>query len=137
MATIYVPGPPASAFNKNRPISDLLQGQIRHFEHIEAQLPEALRTKVPRRERMTENGAAMYIAQVTRALRGEQVAQPRPGPVLVPATPRRRKVTMVPAIAAGATVAANRGSGKAGAGAKTGGSAKKKAGGGKRSGKKP
>lgn len=68
MPTILVPAPPASAFNKNRPISDLLAHQLKHFQHMEAKLPNALQSNMAPRDLLTENGAAQYIAHITRGL---------------------------------------------------------------------
>lgn len=106
MATIHVPAPPASAFHKERPISDLLRGQLRHFEHIESRLPAELRSTIPPRDRLTEDGAARYIAHLTQALQSQAAAPPAPRPVLVPSRPKPRKPpvpTTLPAIAATAT----------------------------------
>ncbi len=36
MEPIHVPGPPKEAFNKNRPISDLIRAQVNHLKHVEA-----------------------------------------------------------------------------------------------------
>ena len=95
MATILVPAPPASAFNKNRPVSDLLRGQLRHFHHVEASLPLALRSNMGPRDVLTENGAARYIAHITNAL--ESIKQvPAPIPI------RRRPAAPPIAIAAAA-----------------------------------
>ena len=88
MATIQVPGPPKESFNKNRPISDLLLAQVRHFQHIDARLDPSRRTHVSPREVLTENTAAQYIAQMTSILRGDTpltVASAIPAPVPLPA----------------------------------------------------
>ncbi len=45
MATIRVPGPSPQAFRKNRPISDLVKSQIKHFQHLEHKLQLTLPTK--------------------------------------------------------------------------------------------
>jgi hypothetical protein len=85
MATIQVPGPPKESFNKNRPISDLLLSQVRHFQHVEAKLDPALRTNVSPRDVLTENTAAQYIARMTNILRGRTPLTAAPaGPVPVP-----------------------------------------------------
>ncbi len=68
MPTILVPAPPASAFNKNRPISDLLAHRLKHFQHMEAKLPNALHSNMAPRDLLTENGATQYIAHITRGL---------------------------------------------------------------------
>jgi hypothetical protein len=79
VTTILVPAPPKSAFNKNRPVSDLLKGQLRHFYHIEASLPPALRSNMTPRDYATEEGAAKYIAHLTNALKSlNQAKAPTP-----------------------------------------------------------
>ena len=70
METILVPAPPASAFNKDRPLSDLLKQQLRHFQHVEARLPLERRSNFSPQELATPAGAARYIAHMTRLLRG-------------------------------------------------------------------
>lgn len=64
---------PKSAFNWDRPPSDLLQSQLKHFRHLEKKLGLAVDSELGRRLG-TENGAARYIAAVTRALRGRGLA---------------------------------------------------------------
>lgn len=109
MATIQVPGPPKDSFNKNRPISDLLQSQVRHFQHVEAKLAPSLRTKFTSSQLRTENGAAQYIAQMTSIIRGGiPQAIPAPTPIAAPApspkpTPKPPRQTQPLAIAAAAT----------------------------------
>jgi hypothetical protein len=65
---IPVPAPPKSSFNKNRRVSDLLLGQLKHFQHVEhkqgIQVDPALS-----RDIQTEAGAARYIAKITRTIR--------------------------------------------------------------------
>jgi hypothetical protein len=72
---IPVPAPPKTAFNKNRPVSDLLVAQLKHFQHIEQkrgiQLDPALKRDID-----TEGGAARYIASMTRAIRSQSQARP-------------------------------------------------------------
>lgn len=90
MATIQVPGPDKKSFNKNRGISDLLQSQVKHFQHVEAKLDPALRTKFSPQDALTENDAAQYIAQMTNILRSgvsQTVDPPGPIPVTQPARP--------------------------------------------------
>ncbi len=103
MATILVPAPPASAFNKNRPVSDLLQHLLKHFQHIEARLPTELHSNMTSRELSTENGAAKYIAHLTQALRSlHKVPAAAPIPIRRPAIVARPAPTI--AIAAAAAV---------------------------------
>lgn len=79
MTTIPVPAPPKSAFNKDRPVSDLLSGQLKHFAHIEASLPPSLRSGMRPRDYATEQGAAKYIAHLTNALKSlNQAKAPTP-----------------------------------------------------------
>jgi hypothetical protein len=83
MATIQVPGPPKESFNKDRPISDILLSQVKHFQHVEAKLDPSLRTNFSPRI-LTENTAAQYIAQMTNVLRGHtphEIATAGPLPV--------------------------------------------------------
>ena len=102
MATIIVPAPPKSAFNKYRPVSDLLHGQLKHFHHIELTLPPALRSNVSPRDYATEEGAARYIAHLTNALQTMgQAAPAAPIPIRRPAAKPSRGL----AIAAGAAPA--------------------------------
>jgi hypothetical protein len=98
MTTIAVPAPPKSAFNKNRPISDLLKGQLKHFYHIEASLPAELQSGMTARDYATEDGAAKYIAHLTNALKGLKQAK-------LP-TPIRRSAKPSPATEAGLALAA-------------------------------
>ncbi len=102
MPTINVPAPPKSAFNKNRPVSDLLQHQLKHFRHIEATLPNELHSNMSARDLHTENGAAKYIAHVTEALRSlHQVSKPA-APAPIPIRRRRPTPVIAPGIAAAA-----------------------------------
>lgn len=74
MDVINVPAPPKEAFNKHRRISDLIRAQIIHLKHLEEKLPANQRVGLPQHAIVTENDAALYIAAMTRLLRGE--AQP-------------------------------------------------------------
>jgi hypothetical protein len=66
---ISVPKPPASAFNKDRPIGCLLQAQLRHIHHAEsARLPKEKRDGRLPEDIRTEGEAASYIAAVTKIL---------------------------------------------------------------------
>ncbi len=82
MEPIPVPAPPKTAFNKDRPVSDLLRAQLLHFQHVEQkrgiQLDPALK-----RDLLTEAGAARYIASMTHAIRSQSQAKPE-GIALVP-----------------------------------------------------
>lgn len=67
--SIRVPLPPASAFRKDRPISDLIKAHLEHIAHAEsARLPKEKRDGRRPEEIRTEGEAASYIAAVTRVL---------------------------------------------------------------------
>lgn len=85
MATIRVPAPPPQAFQKNRPISDLVKSQIKHFQHLEHKLQLKLSRPFSPNDLTTEAGAAQYIAEVTAALCSRA---PVPVPVRATATPK-------------------------------------------------
>ena len=67
MEPIKVSRPPASSFNKNRAISDLLQAQLKHFQHLEQKHGAKIDPGIAR-DIHTEAGAARYIAEVTGAI---------------------------------------------------------------------
>lgn len=66
MEPISVPGPPKSAFNKNRCASDLIKKQVEHFKHLEYKLPPEIRATLPQHAIVTEDDAARYIGPMTR-----------------------------------------------------------------------
>lgn len=68
MEPIRVPGPPKAAFNKQRPMSDLIKAQISHFKHLEHKLPPESRTAIPQHRIITEDDAARYIAPMSKLL---------------------------------------------------------------------
>jgi hypothetical protein len=76
MDPIQVPPPSPSAFNKNRPPSDLLQSQLSYFQHVQLRhghaVPAALAEAVT-----TEDGAARYIAHMTHLIREKALAEKR------------------------------------------------------------
>lgn len=88
MTTISVPGPARQSFNKNRPLSDLLKQQLKHFHHVEARLAPDRRGNFTARDVATPEGASRYIAYMTNMLRGLPAEQPQaaPGPALVRST---------------------------------------------------
>lgn len=89
MATIRVPGPPPQAFQKNRPISDLVKSQIKHFQHLEHKLQLNLPTKFSPQALTTESTAAQYIAEITTALCNRSLATPQaPAPIRVVPSPK-------------------------------------------------
>jgi hypothetical protein len=66
---IHILIPPATAMNKNRPISSLIKAQLLHIQHAEsARLPKDKRVGVKLEDIHTEAEAAAYIAAVTRVL---------------------------------------------------------------------
>jgi hypothetical protein len=96
MEPIHVPGPPKEAFNKNRPISDLIRAQVNHLKHVEASLPADQRSKIPQHEISTESDAANYIAAMTHLFQSKAAAAPaKPTPPLTVMTPAA-PVTPVP-----------------------------------------
>jgi hypothetical protein len=107
---IVVPAPPKSAFNKNRRVSDLLLGQLNHFQHVEKKNGITIAPAIAR-DIHTEAGAARYITQMTRAIRGSA----KPGIAIMPAAKPKKTAPL-----AGLALAA------AAAGSPTG-AAKKKA----------
>jgi hypothetical protein len=105
---IVVPAPPKASFNKDRPVSDLLRGQLKHFQHVARKqgitIDAALASDL-----QTEGGAARYIAEITRAIR----SQSRPRGVVVPfATGIVPIATGVVPIAVGARKRAAKASGR-------------------------
>jgi hypothetical protein len=91
MEPIQVPKPSPTAFNKNRPISDLIRKQIDHFQHIQKKLKIEI-DPAAGQDLNTEGGAAKYIAAMTRALRtkapGRIAAVPSRAPIPMPAPTR-------------------------------------------------
>jgi len=71
MKLIKVPKPPASAMNKDRPISSLLKTQLLHVQKAEFRLPARAQTNIYINAIKTEGEAAEYIRQVTTNLRKE------------------------------------------------------------------
>jgi hypothetical protein len=81
---IFVPAPPRSSYNPNRPVSDLIASQIKFFQHIELKRGDLVIDPKIAGNIHTEAGAARYIAAVTSALRGK-----------APATAAAPKLTIV------------------------------------------
>jgi hypothetical protein len=82
VTVIQVPRPPASAMNRNRPISELIKAQLQHIRHAESgRLPKQKRIGVKLQDIHTEAEAASYIAAVTKLLhpRGKKKARPKQG----------------------------------------------------------
>jgi hypothetical protein len=68
MALIKVPRPPASAFNKDRPVSSLLRSQLEHLQRAEFRLPANQQTNIYINAIKTEGEAADYMRKVTTAI---------------------------------------------------------------------
>jgi len=78
---IRIPIPPASAMNKDRPISSLIQAQLLHIQHAEsARLPKEKRVGVKLEDIHTEAEAASYIAAITKLLHPQRRKRSRPRP---------------------------------------------------------
>lgn len=89
MDPIRVPGPPPQAFRKNRPVSDLIKSQIKHFQHLEHKLQLTLPTKFSPHDLTTEAAAAQYIAEMTTALCNQNpVVREAPTPIRAVPSPR-------------------------------------------------
>jgi len=99
MEPILVPGPPKEAFNKHRPISDLVKTQIEHFKHLEEKLPPDVRATLPQHDVVTENDAARYIAAMTTYLHSRPVAASPKIPKKAPSPKRSVAMPSRPALA--------------------------------------
>jgi hypothetical protein len=80
---IKVPKTPESAFNKNRPASDLLKAQLEHLEaaagNYQSELPATRRAS----KSLTEGQVAVRIHALTRKLHPQMSGeQPAPGAVV-------------------------------------------------------
>jgi hypothetical protein len=94
MKSIQVPRPPKEAFNKDRPVSDLIRSQVEHFRHVESKLPQAQRSTLPQDYIRTEHEAAQYISEMTALL----LSQSTPSSPIRPApTVMSRRTSKVPA----------------------------------------
>ena len=80
--SIRIPLPPASAFNRDRPSTSLIQSQLKHIHHAEsARLLKHKRVGIKLEDIRTEAEAATYIAAVTKVLhpKGQKKSKPQPG----------------------------------------------------------
>ena len=84
MEAIHVPATPARAFNKNRPISDLIRAQINHLKHLEEKLSADARQQIPQHAIVSEADAAEYIAAMTQLLRSQASPSATAAPVAPP-----------------------------------------------------
>ena len=65
---IVIPRASRKAFNKNRPISTLIQTQIRHLHEVEMALPPEQQTGIDISLIKTEGEASDYIRRMTSIL---------------------------------------------------------------------
>ena len=102
LKTIRIPKTPRTAFNKKRPVSNLLKAQIAHLEA--AAYPAGTAPKRPRRPR-NEGQASAYIAELTRQLHPagaqESAAPPAVAPLPWPAATPPVVTLAIPAITPG------------------------------------
>ena len=84
MEPIAVPGPPKTAFNKSRPISDLIKKQVEHFKHLEHKLSPEVRATLPQHAIVTEDDAARYLGPMTRYFLSRKAAVPSKKPLVMP-----------------------------------------------------
>ena len=95
MEVIHVPPPSREAFNKSRPMSDLIRWQVSHFKHLEEKLSPQERLSIPQHRISTENDAAQYIAAMTRLLRqgtSEPAAKKPTGPIAMKPPKQKRSL---------------------------------------------
>jgi hypothetical protein len=75
MAIIKIPRPPASAVDKDRPVSSLLRSHLEHMQEAEFRLPAKMQTNVYINAIKTEGEAAEYIRKVTERLHASHGSQ--------------------------------------------------------------
>lgn|SRR5262249_45036808 len=81
MVTIKVPKPAKGSFDKNRPVSELIKHQLRHWHEVEKHLPHHHRTARNIEEIKTEGEASEYLKRVTARVHIQgKVKVPRPAP---------------------------------------------------------
>jgi hypothetical protein len=86
---VQVPKPPKRAYNPNRPVSGLIENQIRHLQLAEWKLQREHRSRIAAQTITTERQASAYIQHVTSKLHPAGAVVPR-----VPSPPsKRRKAT--------------------------------------------
>jgi hypothetical protein len=100
MDPIVVPAPPSDSYNPNRRVSDLILGQLKHFQHVETKHGKLGIDPAVARDIYTEAGAARYITAITRALRGQSSAAPANLVVMPLATAAPKPVPLALAAAA-------------------------------------
>ncbi len=76
MTEIRVPKTPKSAFNKNRPASELLKNQVKQLEAVAERLPGLKDAPLPNATRVkTEGQVADFIRKIARVLNPEAAQQ--------------------------------------------------------------
>jgi hypothetical protein len=90
MQLVRVPKPSPDAFHKNRRISDLLAWQLEHFKHVAKKKSLKVDPQIVR-DTQTEDGAARYIAAVTRALTGRATVSTAKGSAVFPIEQGRKR----------------------------------------------
>jgi hypothetical protein len=108
MDPIQVPAPPRAAYNPNRRVSDLILGQLKHFQHVETKHGHLGIDPAVARDIHTEAGAARYIAAITRALRGQTSAKPAKLATMPAAKVARKPVPLALAASAATPPAAKK-----------------------------
>ena len=84
---VDVPKTDASAYNPNRPASDLIKQQLKHLHAVEQTLPAEARTGIDIETLGTEHHASSYIAHVmTRIVQHATQSDRRPHGVKAAAT---------------------------------------------------
>lgn len=85
---VPVPKPSARAYNPNRPVSGLIENQIRHLQAAEWRLRPEHRSRIAAQTITTEKQASAYIQHVTSKLhpQGAPTARPAARP-----SPKRKK----------------------------------------------
>jgi hypothetical protein len=68
---VRVPKPPKRAYDPNRPVSGLIENQIRHLQAAEWKLRPEHRSRVAAQTITTERQASAYIQHVTSRLHPE------------------------------------------------------------------
>ena len=79
MLTIKPLPVPKEAYNPDRPLSDLIKAQLKHFQHLEhTKLPHDAKSPFQHHRLTTEREAAKYIAYMTHRLCEETPAEASP-----------------------------------------------------------
>ena len=81
---IKVPKTPKSAFNKNRPASDLLKAQLEHLEAASGNYQSESSARRKAAKPLTEGDVANRIHALTAKLHPQAPGEPPPSPVVNP-----------------------------------------------------